>query len=137
MVIGADWTLKTDDPIGAIYTGVTVESWQGIFPDSYITYRSLNLASNIENNMPLLDLWLDTSEEVIRGGNIDCEALIIRGDGDMLVSRMNMVELTERTKMGMLLNLPFAGHSSPEEQPEIFHWAFNKFMKAERPSVNS
>lgn len=67
MVIGADWTLKTDDPIREIYTGVTVESWQEMFPDSYITYRSLNLASNIENNMPLLDLWLDTSEEVIRG----------------------------------------------------------------------
>lgn len=55
----------------------------------------------------------------------------------MLVLRMYMVELTERTKMGMLLNLPFAGHSAHEEQPEIFHWAFNKFMKAERPSVNS
>lgn len=141
VVIGTHWTLKVDDPVREIYASVTTESWQGMFPDSYALYQAVNPAPNFEKiTTSLLNLWLDTSEDGYPGEmvrNIDCETLIIRGDDDMLVSRIDIVELTERIKTGTLLNLPFAGHSAHEEQPEIFIWAFSEFMKAELSPDNS
>ncbi|WP_426128638.1 alpha/beta fold hydrolase [Pararhizobium sp. PWRC1-1] len=135
VTIGAHWMLNEEDPIREMYAGVTAESWYEMFPEEVEIYRSLNPEPDFHRiTRAVVELWLDSSAagypgETVR--EISCDLLVIRGDDDMLVSRTNALELAERVNGAKLLNLPFAGHSAHEEQPETVLWALRTFLAAD------
>lgn len=92
-----------------------------MFPHSYDSYQALNPEPDFERlTAALQSLWLDSGEdgypnEAVR--KITAALLVVRGDEDPLVSRANAVELADRVPGAKLLNIPFADHSTHEDQP--------------------
>ena len=121
VTIGAHWALGADDPTRDMYAGVTAGSWREMFPHSYDSYQALNPEPDFERlTAALQSLWLDSGEdgypnEAVR--DITAALLVVRGDEDPLVSRANAVELADRVPGAKLLNIPFADHSTHEDQP--------------------
>lgn len=134
VTIGAHWILHEDDPIREMYKGMTAQSWREMFPEGVETYRSLNPEPDFDRiTRAVVDLRLDSSADSYPWetvGEIGCDLLVIPGDDDMLVSRTNVLELSERVNGAKLMNLPSAGHSAHEEQPETLLWALRTFLSS-------
>jgi pimeloyl-ACP methyl ester carboxylesterase len=132
ITIGAHWTLKADDPTRQIYADITANNWHTMFPASYDLYMSLNPRPEFDAlSKALVRLWLDSSPEGYpneRVKNIRCPLLVVRGDEDMLVSRMNAVELADQVPEARLMNIPFAGHSAHEDKCEVFISGLTEFL---------
>ncbi|PHM38675.1 acyl-CoA esterase [Xenorhabdus mauleonii] len=132
VVIGTHWTLQENDPMKEITKQVTAEGWRAMLPDTYESYQRLNPQADFNKLIEVLvSMWLDTSEnsypnEAIR--QITCKLLVIRGDNDKLVSRINSAELAENVAHSCLLNIPFLGHSPHEENPEMLIPFLTKFL---------
>lgn len=132
ITIGAHWTLKANDPTRKVYADITANNWHTMFPASYDRYMTLNPTPEFDAlSKALVDLWLDSSNrgypnESVR--HIRCPLLVVRGDDDMLVSRMNAVELADQVPDARLMNIPFAGHSAHEDKPEVFISSLNEFI---------
>ena len=76
-------------------------------------------------------MWLDSAlsgypDEAVK--NIFSPLLIVRGDGDHLISKETVVELSELVKGSSLFNIPFAGHDAFVGQQEIFMLGLNAFL---------
>ncbi|MBI6548247.1 alpha/beta fold hydrolase [Xenorhabdus lircayensis] len=123
VAIGAHWTLKEDDPAKEIYKLVTAEGWRAMLPDSYESYHRLNSKADFNKLISsMVPMWIDDGEsgypnQTIR--KITCKLLVVRGDSDSLVSRINSTELANQVTHSCLLNMPFTGHSPHEEKPEM------------------
>lgn len=134
VTIGAHWALGADDPVREMYAQVTAQSWREMFARSYDSYQALNPAPNFERlAVALRELWLDMSEagypqETVR--NIRADLLVVRGDEDRLVSRINAVELAERVPNARFLNIPFADHSPQEDRPQWLSAFLDAFLRA-------
>jgi pimeloyl-ACP methyl ester carboxylesterase len=133
VTIGSPWELKSDDPVRDVYSKVTGESWRKRFPATYDDYQKLNPQPNFDLLVQaVVKMWLDSSPPGYPGNavsNISCDLLIVRGDGDHLVSMETVVELSRRVKNSRLLNIPFAGHVAFDDQPDSFMHALNEFIK--------
>lgn len=76
-------------------------------------------------------LWLDKTETGFpneRVSEINCPALIVRGDQDHLFSRKSVFEVAECIDNAALLNIPFAGHVAYEDQLELFFITLKQFL---------
>ncbi|MGQ3291331.1 MAG: hypothetical protein ACT6U0_03805, partial [Shinella sp.] len=109
------WALGESDPAREMYAGVTADAWREMFPGDVGTYHRINPQPDLERiTRAVVDMWLDTGADGYPNEmvcEIGCDLLVIRGPDDMLVSRLNAVELVERVTGAKLMNLPFAGHS--------------------------
>ncbi|MDX7992863.1 alpha/beta fold hydrolase [Xenorhabdus littoralis] len=132
VTIGAHWALKSDDPAKEMFQFITAESWRAMLPDSYESYHRLNPKADFNKLISsIIPMWIDAGEsgypnQTIR--EITCELLIVRGDKDSLVSRINSVELADQVNHSYLLNIPFTGHSPHEEKPELLMPFLNEFL---------
>jgi pimeloyl-ACP methyl ester carboxylesterase len=132
VVIGTDWNSKNLDAVREIFLRISGESWRKKFPDSYNTYQRLNPEPNFDVAVErVVAMWLDESaasypNEAVK--NITCPLLIVRGDDDHLLPLSAAVELAQQVKNSHLLNIPFAGHSAFEDEPEIFLRSLNTFL---------
>ncbi|MGQ3671847.1 alpha/beta fold hydrolase [Xanthobacter sp. TB0136] len=131
--IGAHWHLAADDPCREILSSVTPESWKNMFPASYQSYLAGNPQPDFEKiTRDVVALWLNDGPEGYPGEsvrNITCPLLIVRGDEDPFVSRINAAELADRVPGAHLLNLPFCGHSVQDDQPAQLIWAVRTFVE--------
>lgn len=121
--IGATYELKVDDPIRNIFAKITAMSWRNKFPDSYDSYQSLSPEPDFDRLVnSCTSMWLDSSlsgypamaVEQIKG-----KALIIRGDGDHLFTLQTAVDMVSLISQAVFANIPFAGHATHEDQPDI------------------
>lgn len=132
VVIGTDWHSKNLVALREMFLKISGESWRTKFPDSYNTYQSLNPEPNFDETVErVVQMWLDDSaasypNETVQ--NISCPLLIVRGDDDHLLPLEAAVELAHMVKNSHLLNIPFAGHSAFEDEPEIFGRSLHTFL---------
>ncbi|MGC8400168.1 alpha/beta fold hydrolase [Enterobacter mori] len=135
ITIGAHWALSVDDPTRDMYTGITAADWREMFPEEVNRYLTLNPEPDFERLMAAVrQLWLDDSDagypgETVRA--ISASLLVVRGDEDQLVSRVNAVELADRVAGAKLLNLPFADHSVQESQPQWLLPVLDAFLQTQ------
>ncbi|SHE38834.1 hypothetical protein SAMN04488522_10165 [Pedobacter caeni] len=132
--IAAPWRKEDLDLTRGFLLKVTPESWKEKFNESYQLYESIN--PNIDFKIlvdNLKHMWLDESEAGGYPGNnvkqINCPALIVRGDEDHLFSRESAVILASYLKNGKLLNIPFGGHEVHKDQSKIVSDLMLTFIK--------
>lgn len=134
VTIGAHWALDVNDQVYQMYSAITAQDWREMFPQDVERYQAQNPEPDFEKLMEAVrQLWLDTSEDgypAARVGDIGARLLVVRGDGDTLVSRSNALELAERVAGARLLNMPFAEHSPHEERPEWLLSVLEVFLQA-------
>jgi len=132
ITIGSRWQVKDALRTKDLFLKVTPESWRNKFPETYNKYQQLNPEPDFESlTTSIVTMWLDPDDsgylnEKIIG--VTCPLLIVRGDGDHLLSKGSVVELSELISSSSLLNIPFAGHAAYLEQRKIFMLIFNQFM---------
>jgi len=133
VTIGSRWHIKDALLTKDLFLKVTPESWKNKFPDTYNKYQKLNPEPDFELlTTSVVKMWLDAEDSGYLNDNITsitCPFLIVRGDGDHLLSKGSVVELSALISGSSLLNIPFAGHAAYLEQREIFMLIFNQFMK--------
>lgn len=133
VIVGSRWRLKDALLTKEIISKITPESWKSKFPATYKNYQKLNPEPNFDVlTSSIKNMWLDPNDSGCRNdkiNNITCPLLIVRGDGDPIVTRNSVTELSGLIKGSSLLNIPFAGHAAFQEQKEIFMISFNQFMK--------
>jgi pimeloyl-ACP methyl ester carboxylesterase len=133
ITVGSRWHFKNVEPMKKIFSGITGFSFREMFPPVYEAYKKLNPEPDFDKLVPqLLKMWLDTSDsgcpnEHVK--NISCPILIVRGDDDKTISRMDVVELSEIVNSSRILNIPFSGHATHTEQREIFLISLKEFLK--------
>jgi pimeloyl-ACP methyl ester carboxylesterase len=133
VTVGSRWHIKDALLTKDLFLKVTPLSWKNKFPDTYNKYQKLNPEPDFESlTTSIVKMWLDADlsgylNDKITG--VTCPLLIVRGDGDHLLSKGSVVELSELIRGSSLLNIPFAGHTAYLEQREIFMLIFNQFMK--------
>ncbi|RWX00563.1 alpha/beta fold hydrolase [Flavobacterium cerinum] len=132
--IAAPWRKEDLDLIRGFLLKVTPESWEEKFKESYQLYESLNPSIDFKILVDnLKHMWLDESETGGYPGNnvkqINCPALIVRGDEDHLFSRESAVALASFLKNGKLLNIPFGGHEVHKDQSKIVSDLILTFIK--------
>ncbi|WP_028633967.1 alpha/beta fold hydrolase [Pseudomonas parafulva] len=122
VTLGAHWALNQDDPTRGLYAGITAAKWRGLFAEDVEQYESLNPEPDFAHLMDAVKaLWLDTSEAGYPGASVStitAPLLVVRGDEDLLVSRINALELADQVPGAQLLNLAFADHSPHESRPQ-------------------
>ncbi|WP_421400314.1 alpha/beta fold hydrolase [Agrobacterium fabrum] len=132
VTVGAHWALHESGLTRQMYAGITADGWREMFPEDVDMYHRINPQPDFDRiTRAVVDLWLDAGAHGYPGETvreIDRHLLVIRGDDDMLVSRTNAVELADRVNGAKLLNLPFAGHSVQQKQPEMVLRALRTFL---------
>ena len=132
ITIGASWQNKDITDSEEILQGITAENVEEFFPENITKYQALNPDANVESFVKtVVTMWVDTSKagypnEAVK--SIEAEVLLIRGDGDFLVSLASLNELKACIKNASLLNVPFAEHLVHEEQPFIVETAVKQFL---------
>ncbi|AOY95376.1 alpha/beta hydrolase [Cupriavidus sp. USMAA2-4] len=129
---GAHWQLPADDPARAIYQGITVDEWRGMFPQQVQHYEAENPAPDFAMLFgATAAMWLGNDDNAYPGPavrSIACPLLVVHGDEDFLVSRRQAFELVEQVEGARLLNLPFASHTVLEDCPEDVLPALKSFL---------
>ncbi|WP_028696423.1 alpha/beta fold hydrolase [Pseudomonas cremoricolorata] len=132
--IGAHWALPKHDPTRALYQRISAEAWREMFPEEVARYEALNPQANFERLLEAVrGMWLASDASGYPGDSvrqIKAEVLVVRGDDDPLVSRGNVVELTERVAGARLFNLPFAEHSLHESATADLLPTLRHFLEA-------
>jgi len=132
VTIGSRWHVKNTEPNRELFLSITPAGWKLKFPTTFHSYQKLNPEPDFDSLVPaLIQMWLDPTEsgspnEAVK--NIACPLLIVRGDGDFILSLEAVAELSSLIKGSTLLNIPFAGHSTLEDQLEIFMLGLNEFL---------
>lgn len=133
VTVGTDWHSKGVGSIREILSGVTAESWQKKFPESYAAYQKLNPEPDFDALVPaVVGMWLNSDSsgypnEAVK--NITCPLLAVRGDDDHLLPLTSVAELCGLVEGARLFNIPFAGHTAFEDQREIFMLGLNEFLR--------
>ncbi|GAA3585592.1 MULTISPECIES: alpha/beta fold hydrolase [Marinobacter] len=132
VTIGAQWRLSTQDPSFEILDGVTAAAWTAMFPDAPQKYGALNPQGSFNGLVKsCVNLWTDlgtTGYPQDSISSIDCPTLILRGDGDFLLSLEEAAEAQAMISGSSFGNIPFAGHAAIEEAPEITGEIVRRFL---------
>jgi valacyclovir hydrolase len=130
--IGAQHRLPPDDPARGMFERLTPEKWREIMPQSVARYEALNPAPDF----PALTghvraLWLSEGadaypEDSVQG--ITAPVLLIRGDEDRVVARVETAILADLIPGARLLNLPWAGHEAQADAPEAVAAMLLRFL---------
>lgn len=133
VVIGAHWHLAENDPTRTLYESVTADDWRNMFPEEVALYEQLNPQADFNRLVTaVINMWLATGTDGYPGEdiqNITSALLVLRGDEDHLVSRLQATEQADKVKNAILANLPFTGHCPHEEQPELMAKILLKFLQ--------
>lgn len=120
VVVGTPWALAPDDPVRAIFTRITAESWRAKFPHTYEQYQALNPEPDFTRLADTLrSLWLDDSGDGYPGETvriIRCPLLAVRGAEDKVVPHSQAAGLVQRVAGATLREIPSGDHS-PHEHP--------------------
>lgn len=130
--IGAQHRLLSDDPARGMFDRLTPEKWREIMPQSVARYEALNP----EPDFPALTghvraLWLSEGEDAYPGDGvrgITAPVLLIRGDEDRVVARVETAILADLIPGARLLNLPWAGHEAQADAPEAVAAMLLRFL---------
>lgn len=132
VTIGAQWRISSQDPSYEILGSVTSEMWTGMFPHAPQKFASLNPQGDFNKLVEsCVGLWTDLSSDgypcdlITR---IECPTLILRGDGDFLLSLSEAAEAQAKIPGSSFGNIPFAGHSLIDDAPEITGSIINAFL---------
>lgn len=132
--IGAGHELRPDDPVRTILRGVTAESWLRRFPGADALVKRLNPAASFETLVSrVVEMWLSSdatgypSDAV---SQIHSDLLIIRGDADHLFPLDVASRLVSLVAGARFANIPFAGHATHADQPDIVARILSQFFGA-------
>lgn len=132
ITIGSQWRLSPQEPSFNILAGVTPETWIEMFPEAPKKYAALNPQGDFNKLVEsCVALWTDLSsagypQDAI--ARIECPTLILRGDGDFLFSLSEAAEAKKIILGASLGNIPFAGHATMEDAPEIIGKLVREFL---------
>ncbi|PTN32447.1 alpha/beta fold hydrolase [Desulfonatronum sp. SC1] len=122
ITIGSQWRISPQYPSFDILAGVTPEMWIEMFPEAPEKYAALNPQGDFNKLVEsCVALWTDLSsagypqDSITR---IECPTLILRGDGDFLLSLSEAAEAQNKILGSSFGNIPFAGHAAMEDAPE-------------------
>lgn len=136
VTVGAQWKLDTGGPVFDMLSGLTAEMWVEMFPESVEYYSAVNPAPNFNSLVQaVVGLWTDQTETGYPNSdiaNITAPSLIVRGDGDHLLSLKEAAELVATVDGANFFNVPFSGHEVHKEAPELFLEVVNDFLKQPR-----
>ena len=83
----------------------------------------------------MVALWTDQTEAGYpnaRVTRITAPSLIVRGDGDFLLSLQEAAALRERIEGAHFFNAPFSGHEVHKDVPELFLAVVSVFLRQPR-----
>lgn len=136
VTVGAQWKLDVGGPVFEMLSGLTAEMWVGMFPDTVDYYCSVNPSPDFNTLVQaVVGLWTDQTSAGypnVEVAKITAPCLIVRGDGDPLLSLNEAAELQEKLEGANFLNVPFAGHEVHKEASELFLVAVNEFLMRPR-----
>ncbi len=137
--VGAQWKLDVDGHVFEMLRGVTAEMWREMFPETADYYGAVNPAPDFDALVPaVVAMWTDQSESGYPNAdiaNITSPILVVRGDGDPLLSLQEAVEMVATVPGASFFNVPFAGHEVHKEAPELFCAVVNPFIEAPRRAL--
>ncbi|PJN95941.1 hypothetical protein CNY89_05510 [Amaricoccus sp. HAR-UPW-R2A-40] len=115
-----------------MFDRLTPEKWRAIMPESVARYETLNP----EPDFPALTghvraLWLSEGPDAYPGdgvSGITAPVLLIRGDEDRVVARVETAILADLIPGARLLNLPWAGHEAQADAPEAVAAILLRFL---------
>lgn len=134
VTIGAQWRISRQDPTFDILASVTPATWTEMFPEAPGQYAALNPQGDFDRLVEsCVGLWTDLGpagypRDAI--SEIACPTLILRGDGDFLLSLSEAAEARARIPGASFGNIPFAGHAALEDRPEIIGRIVHDFLLA-------
>lgn len=130
--IGAQHRLLPDDPTRGMFERLTPEKWRAIMPASVERYERLNPEADFPRLTAVIrSLWLSQGvdaypEETV--SRIGAPTLLIRGDEDRVVARVETAIMADLIPGARLLNLPWAGHEAQADAPEAVAAAVLRFL---------
>jgi len=136
VTVGSRWHINDALITEDLFLKISAESWKKKFPGTFTLYQKLNPEPDFDRLFSsLIAMWLDMGNsgylnEQLK--NLTCDLLIVRGDQDHLLSRKSAANLAGLVENSMLLNIPFAGHVTFADQPEIFSISLGEFLKYSR-----
>jgi pimeloyl-ACP methyl ester carboxylesterase len=132
VTVGAQWRLEADGPVFGMLSGLTADMWVEMFPDSVEYYEAVNPMPNFGALVQaVVALWTDKTATGYPNAEINkitSPSLIVRGDGDHLLSLNEAAELREKIEGANFFNVPFSGHEVHKDAPEMFLAAVNEFL---------
>ncbi|TYT26464.1 alpha/beta hydrolase [Luteimonas viscosa] len=134
VTIGAQWRISRQDPSFDMLASVTPTTWAEMFPDAPGRYAALNPQGDFARLVEsCVGLWTDPGpagypQDAI--SRIACPTLILRGDGDFLLSLSEAAQARDRIPGASFGNIPFAGHAALEDRPEIIGRIVHDFLLA-------
>lgn len=124
--------MPDDEPARAIYQGVGLEDWLGMFGRQVARYEAENPDPDFARLFEAMRaMWLGSGPDAYPGEtvrDIAAPLLVVHGDEDFLVSRAQAFDLAARVAGARLLNLPFASHTVLEDRPGEVLPALLEFM---------
>lgn len=121
--VGAQWRLTRGSPTYEMLAGVTPEGWTEMFPAAPAEYAALNPDGDFRQLVQAcVALWTDLGDTGYPHqsvAQISCPTLIVRGDGDFLLSLSEAAEIQAAIAGASLANIPFAGHEALTDAPGL------------------
>lgn len=130
ITISSRWHESNVDETKAVLSAVDENKWREKFPDMVSAYEKQNPEPDFAKlSLEVVNMWLHKksypNEEV---KNIKADTLIMRGDKDHLIKRGFVFDIAELIENSNLSNIPFAGHATHIDQPEIFILTIHEFL---------
>ncbi len=130
--IGAPWCSKHIEHLQEAYSKIESSVWKASCPGVFEKYLQINPEPDFENFFKrIINMGLDnsvTSRPNEHVNKISCPTLVLRGERDPLVSNANNLELKALIKDVQVDDIPSAGHSAIEDQPQIVSNLLQKFF---------
>lgn len=121
VTVGAQWRLDAGGPVEQMLRGLTAELWTEMAPDSVRHYQAVNPEPGLPRLIEaLIGLWTDGTAAGYPGpavARIQAPCLLVRGDGDPLLSLRELADLQARLEAAHVFNVPFAGHEVHRDAP--------------------
>ncbi|MBX9805711.1 MAG: alpha/beta hydrolase [Alphaproteobacteria bacterium] len=132
ITIGSPWSTKHVEHLMDTYSQLTSCIWKEQCPSDYDSYEKLNPSPDFDRLFKeVIKLALDRSEKGRpndRVKAISCSLLAARGENDPIVSRSDIVELSELVRKTQRFHIPSAGHEDVLSQPTEFLETLNGFL---------
>ena len=132
VTIGGTWSLSDAELAEKLMADVTVEDCKQIFKEDFDFYQQNNPQPDFDKFVKcVIEMWTDKTEDgypLESVENINVPTLIIRGNDDDGLPLESAVELTQKVKNSLLLNIPFAPHTAFKKYPQIFETITKEFL---------
>lgn len=137
VTVGAQWRLEAGGPVDQMLRGLTAEMWTEMAPDSVRHYEAVNPAPDLPRLVQaVIGLWTDVSASGYPGpevGRIQAPCLLVRGDGDPLLSLQELAGMQALLEAANVFNVPFSGHEVHRDAPDALRPVLRRFLAQPRP----